>query len=237
MKALALEQLQNVWSKILKDAGGRKALEQLKKDGFAILDMIPQDPTFRQSNWADSIAAIPLLPNRPSRRRIHRKTTLQKHWPLVRALRRFAEKVDDPFCDKSIVSTKDCSLSELANLGRRLIETAEFVEKFLSWDWYTRDRNRRNALIAELRWQIRWRTSKPHDRELSALIDAAFRAAGSEEGFHIDATALDRIEKREKEGRVKATARLRSRVSVIPLSKERHLKRSTRFRQNPRKRV
>jgi hypothetical protein len=84
---------------------------------------------------------------------------------------------------------------------------ASFIEKFLSWDWYIRERNPRNVLIAELRWTIRDRTGKPHDRELSTAIDAAFRAAGREV-LRLDNTTLDRIEKREKEIRVKSFRRL-----------------------------
>jgi len=84
---------------------------------------------------------------------------------------------------------------------------ASFIEKFLSWDWYIRERNPRNALIAELRWTIRNRSKKPHDRELSTAIDAAFRAAGREV-LRLDNTTLDRIEKREKEIRVKSFRRL-----------------------------
>ena len=79
----------------------------------------------------------------------------------------------------------------------------------------SRDRNPRNALIAELRWVIRWRTGSPHDRELTILIDAAFQAAGVKNGFYIEPSALDRIEKREKEGRVKAVSRFRSRLRSI----------------------
>jgi hypothetical protein len=143
----------------------------------------------------------------------------------------------DPFCEVSIVSATDCSSSEIASFGRRLFETAEFVEKFLSWDWSARDRNQRNLLIAELRWQIRARTGKPHDSELSALIDAAFRAAGADDGLYLDATTLERIEQREKEGRVKAARRLRFGASLRSPSRNRRLKSSTRFRGNPRKRV
>lgn len=53
------------------------------------------------------------------------------------------------------------------------------------------------------------RTGRPHDRDLKILIDAAFRFAGHGEGFHIESSELDRIEKREMEGRVKATRGIR----------------------------
>jgi hypothetical protein len=107
------------------------------------------------------------------------------------------------------------------------------LEHFLSWDYYVRYLNSRNALIAELRWTIRERTGRPHDRDLNILIDAAFRAAGNKEGCYIDAATLDRIEKRQKESRVKANRRIRSLISAPAPS----LERSTRNRRDSRKRV
>jgi hypothetical protein len=129
----------------------------------------------RRSSWADCISAIPLVPSRSSRRRIHSRTSLEKHWSFVRAMHRLIEKLDDPFCEVNIAIGRDYSVRDLMTLSKQLTETKEFSKKFLTWEWYTRERNPRNALIAELRWQIRERTGKPHDRELRAIIDAAFR--------------------------------------------------------------
>jgi hypothetical protein len=139
------------------------------------------------------------------------------------------EEINDPFCEFSIVSTKDCSLGEIRDLVQRATKTADFLEKFVSWDWCSRQRNPRNALIAELRWTIRERTGKPHDRELSTVIDAACRAAGREE-LCLDNTTLDRIEKREKESRGKSFRRLNS---YAELSRKPLENKSTR---NPQKR-
>jgi hypothetical protein len=216
MKAVKLEQLLEIWSKILKDRDAQQALARLEKNGFGISHLTPTDPAFRRPSWADYISAIPLVPNRPSRRRIHSRTSLQKHWSLVRAMHRLIEKLDDPFCEMSIAIGRDYSVRDLTSLSKQLTETKEFIKQFLTWDCYIRERNPRNALIAELRWQIRSRTRKPHDRELRALIDAAFRAAGVKEGPYLTSNALDRIEKREKESRVKAIRRFRSRVSRLP---------------------
>src|SRR5579871_3722223 len=94
---LTFGQLNDVWQKILKDPEGRWALARLKKDGFRIGHLKPQDPTFKQPCWADYIAALPFLPNRSARRQIHRRSTLRKHLPLVVMLRHFARKADDPF--------------------------------------------------------------------------------------------------------------------------------------------
>jgi hypothetical protein len=212
MTNITLERLQEIWEKIRKDKYAQKALHQLDQDGFPISHLNPCDPSFRQPSWADYIAAIPLVTNRPSRRRLHSKATLRKHWPLVRAIRHLAQKVDDGFSEVYFVTRRDINLDDIARLRKRLLETADWVENFLSWDWYTRDKNRRNALIAELRWTIRHRTGRPHDHELNVLIDAAFRAAGLKKGPYLDPATLDRIEKREKESRVKAAKRLRSRI-------------------------
>jgi hypothetical protein len=207
MKALTLERLTEVWEKILKDEDARQALAVLEEHGFKISHLRPQDPSFQYPSWADYFAAIPLVPYRPSRRRIHSKMYLQKYRPLIGTMLRFAENLNNPFREVVIRRDRDSSLGEGRRLKKSLITHARFLTHFLSWDWYIRDRNPRNAIIAELRWTIRWRTGKPHDRELAVLIDAAFRAAGLK-GLYLDNTTLDRIEKREKEGRVKAMRRL-----------------------------
>jgi hypothetical protein len=237
VKPLTLGRLNDVWQKVLRDPDGHKALRRLERGGFGIAHLRPRDPTFKHPNWSDYIAAIPFLPNRSSRRQIHRRSVLRKHLSLVRALRDFAGKVNDPFCQVSIQSTRDLAIEEIRDLGKHLTETAEFLEKFLSWDWYTRETNARNCCIAELRWTIRERTGVPHDRDLSILIDAAYRAAGNNEGFYLDATTLERIEKREKEGRVKATCRLRGLTVPSSIAKAGGLSRSTRFHRNRGKRV
>jgi hypothetical protein len=122
-------------------------------------------------------------------------------------LRNFARRFDDPFCETRLISTGSTTILTNEGLPDLANRAASFIEKFLSWDWYIRERNPRNALIAELRRTIRDRTGKPHDRELSTVIDAAFRAAGRRE-MQLDNTTLDRIEKREKEIRVKTFRRL-----------------------------
>ena len=170
VKSPTIDQLNDVWKKILKDPDAKKAFAQLKKDGFAISDLTPRDPTFKEPCWADYIAAIPFLPNRPSRRQIHCHRTLRKHLPLVNTLRHFARKSEDRFCQKHMISTFDFSLDEIQNFSVLVRQTADFLEKFLSLDWFTRDMNPRNSRIAELRWTIRERTGSPHDRELADLI-------------------------------------------------------------------
>jgi hypothetical protein len=162
---------------------------------------------------------------------------MRKYIPLLSTLRHFAEKFDDPFCEKEIVTTQNQSVETPHNLGGELLRAIALIEKVLSWDWYARDLNARNALIAELRSTIRMYTGTPHDRELSTLIDAAFRAAGVGDGLYLDATTLDRIEQREKEGRVKATSRLNYITGVSRTPKIPRVTHSTRLRPKRGNRV
>lgn len=237
---LTTERLCDIWKKILSDTDGRRALKQLDKAGFPISHLTPSDATFKHPSWADYIASLPLLPNKPSTRHIHSKIRLRKYWPLVEDLRQFAATVNLPFMELTIYGSKDYPNYgkdypnyALSTLRDELLKAATMVEHFLSWDYSVRNLNPRNAVIAELRWTIRQRTGRPHDRELNDLIGSAFRAAGSEEDCYIDSTALDRIEKREMESRTKAHKRIRSLMSMSSPS-HRH---STRIRRNSRKRV
>jgi hypothetical protein len=227
------EQLCDIWEKVCSDPDAQRALERLDEAGFRLSHLKPQDATFKHPNWADYIAAIPLLRNKPSTRRIHDKTSFRKYWPLVRELRRFAAIVIMPFVDLAIFSRRDYPPPTIGTLREDLLKAASMLEHFLSWSYYVRQVNPRNAVIAELRWTIRHRTGRPHDREFTVLIHAAFRAAGFEEGCYIDATTLDRIEKRQKEGRVKANQRIR----YVNGSSPPYFRRSTRIHRNSRKRV
>jgi len=133
----------------------------------------------------------------------------------------------------AIFGKRDYPVSAISSLSEDLLKAASMLEHVLSWDYLVQYLNPRDALIAGLRWTIRERTGRPHDRDLSILIDAAFRAAGYKEGCYIDSTTLDRIEKRQKESRVKANRRIRSLISASAPS----LGRSTRNRRNSKKLV
>lgn len=234
MKSLTLDQLKGVWQGILDDPDAKRALAKLKRDGFGLDDLMPHDLNY--PCWADYIASIPYLPNRPSRRQLHRAKSLRKHLPLVKAMRHFASKAGDPFCEMRVVTPDETLLEGSRAFGRDVAQAAKLVEKFISCDWYTRDRNKRNSVIASLRGMIRLRTGNPHDRELGTLIDAAFRAAGFKRGLYLDATTLDRIENLEKEGRVKATCRLNYLSGLSPTS-DPGISLSTRFPRNRKERV
>ena len=110
LKLPTLGQLKSVWSGIEKDPAALAALEQLNRHGFNVQHLSPRDPTFRSPSWADYIAAIPLLPNRPSRSYFHRRISRVKHLPLVNALRDFARQFDDPFRETGLISTGDTTV-------------------------------------------------------------------------------------------------------------------------------
>jgi hypothetical protein len=229
-----LEQRTVVWGTILTDPDAKGALTRLRRDGFAIDHLMPDDSG--HLCWADYISAIPFFPNRPSRRQLHKAKALRKHLPLVTVLRQLIAKSSEPFCEIRRNTKKGIFVGLDPKLAHELAAAADLVEEFLTWDWYTRDRNNRNSVIAALRWKIRQSTGTPHDRELGTLIYAAFRAAGIKEDFYLDATTLDRIEKLDKEGRIKATYRLNilSGLERVP-DPGRSL--STRFRKNRKKHV
>jgi hypothetical protein len=230
---LTTEQLRGIWEKLRCDPDACGALKRLDDAGFRISHLTPNDASFKQPSWADCIAALSLLPNKPTTRRIHRKTAFRKCSRLVRELRVLATTLKSPFSEVRIFSKIDFPVNGLHTLQEDLLKAAMTLEHFFSWDYYVREVNPRNALIADLRWTIRHATGKPHDRDLSILVDAAFRAAGYEDGFYMDPTMLDRIEKRQKEGRVKACQRVRALASTpSPF-----LPRSTRISQTSRKRV
>jgi hypothetical protein len=230
---LTTKQLCDIWEKIRSDTDGRKALERLDEAGFQISHLKPRDATFKQPSWADYVAALPLLPNKPSTRRIHSKINLRKYRPLVQELRSIAANLTAPFVEVTILSSKDYPDSTLSTLRDDLLKAATTLEHFLSWDYCVRNVNPRHAAIAELRWTIRQKTGRPHDRELNDLMDSGFRAVGSKEDSYIDSTTLDRIEKRQKESRVKAHRRIRSLMSM-PSTSGCH---STRLRPNSQKDV
>jgi hypothetical protein len=215
---LTTKQLCDIWEKILSDSDGRRALKRLDEAGFRISHLTPSDATFERPCWADYVAAIPLLPNRPSTRRIHRKIKLRKYWPLVLELRQFAANVASPFTVVTVLGARGCLDSDKSLSRDDLLKAATVVEHFLSWDYCVRNLNPRHAVIAELRWTIREKTGRPHDNELNALMDSAFRAAGSKEDCYIDSTTLERVEKRQRESRVKAHQRIRRLLSTSPPS-------------------
>jgi hypothetical protein len=66
MELLTTDRLGDIWEKIRSDAEGRRALKRLEEAGFRISHLTPSDATFKRPCWADYVAALPLLPNRPS---------------------------------------------------------------------------------------------------------------------------------------------------------------------------
>jgi hypothetical protein len=201
--------LGQIWDFVKQDADGRRALNKLARAGFDIRGLPVGGGTL---TWADHIAGLPLVSNRTSSRRIHGGAELKQYAPLLGVLRELSSAIDDSFCEVVVVRPSGSSRLEKLDLRQEVKRTAEFLDSFMNWHWYVRHVNVRNYLIAGLRWEIRERTQKPHDAELSTLIDAAYRGAGHKDGLYVDTTALDRMEKREKESRVKAHMRLHSRA-------------------------
>ncbi len=76
-----LEQLRQVWKNACKDRYAQRALGKLKRDGFDITRLSPRDATLRSPTWADYIAALPFLPNRPTRRQLHHRA--EQHQTLA----------------------------------------------------------------------------------------------------------------------------------------------------------
>jgi hypothetical protein len=227
---LTTERLCQIWEKVLVDIDARGALERLSKAGFPISHLKPHDATFVHPSWADYISALPLLPDKPSTRRIHNVASSRKYLPLVQELRELAG-AEGPFREVAIFAGRD--YPAIRTLREDLLKTASMLEHYLSWHYYVRHVNPRHAVIAELRWTIRYRTRRPHDHELNVLFDAAFRAAGYKEGFYMDPNALDRIEKRQRESRAKVLRRIQEGMKASTPSK----RSSTRNRRDSRKLV
>ena len=103
---LTTKQLCDIWEKILSDSVGR-GLKRLDEAGFPISHLTPSDATFERPCWADYVAAIPLLLNKPSTRRIHSKIKMRKYRPLVLELRQFAAKVASPFAAVTVPGARD----------------------------------------------------------------------------------------------------------------------------------
>jgi hypothetical protein len=139
MKSPTLDQLSGVWRRILDDPNAKRALAKLKRDGFAIAHLMPHD--LRYPCWADYIASIPFLPNRPSSRQIHRGKSLRKHLPLLTVLRQFAAKANDPFCEIRVVTGNETLIESSRDFGNELGQAADLIQKFISSNWYVRGRN------------------------------------------------------------------------------------------------
>jgi hypothetical protein len=227
---LTTQRLCEIWEKVLSDIDARGAFERLGKAGFPISHLKPNDATFKRPSWPDYICALPLLPNKPSTRHIHDPTSPQKYLALVQELRELAG-AEGAFREVVIFARRD--YSAVGTLREDLLKTASMIENYSYWHYCIRHINPRHALIAELRWTIRHRTGKPHDRELNILLDASFRAAGYKDGFYMDPNALDRIEKRQSESRAKVMRRIRERMEAAAAC----MRSSTRIRRDSRKRV
>jgi hypothetical protein len=233
VKTPSLEQVQAVWQHILANPQAREALDTLKQGGFAIDHLTPND--LAHLNWSAYVALIPFLPDTPSRRRLYRGKALDKHRSLVRSLRVFAAQAGDPFCEIRRVKKNQWLHGVSPEFRNQLEKAADLIEDLISSNWSARHRNPRNTVIARLRWEIRHRTGAPHDSQLATLIEAAFTGAGQDPIF-LEPRALERIEKRELEGRVKSACRLNFVAGKSPTPHP-GISLSTRFHGKRKKRV
>ncbi len=113
-KPLTTAQLCDIWEKICSDADARGALERLAQWGFRISHLKPVDATFKQPSWADYVAALPFLSNKPSSRRVHHKSSFRKYLPLVPELRQVAANMKMPFVDVIVPYCARISLLSLS---------------------------------------------------------------------------------------------------------------------------
>ena len=200
---LRKEDLIRIWRLVKKDEDGARALAILKKHGFDLV-RIPVE----SDSWPGIIASIPFLPHRPARSRL-----LARHNSLriaIRFLHELAQSLAGPYCS---VEARDprakvihMKASDEMNPAR-FVEATEFLEKVYRRNWVITEHNQRQNAIASLRWEIKWRTKKPHDTEVAALLDAAFRAGGFKDGLQMQLESLKKTESNERGTR--KTARLK----------------------------
>ena len=107
------------------------------------------------------------------------RPSFRKYWLLVRELHKLAATVNLAFVEVGFVGKRDYPCTTIGTLREDLLKAASMLEHYLSWDYYVRYVNSRNALIAELRWTIRERTGRPHDSELGVLIHLHSRPVDS----------------------------------------------------------
>jgi hypothetical protein len=231
VKSLTLVQLRSVWRGILANPEAENALAKLEQDGFP--SNRPKLHDLKHPSWANYVAAIPFLPNRSSRRRTHQGKTLRKHLSLVNVLREFAADASDPFCEIQVRTKNEILFEGSREFSQELGQAANLIEKLISSNWSVRDRNPRYTVIAQLRRTVRYLTGTPHDSALATLIDAALSTAGKKCIF-LDPHRLDRIEKRETEGRMKSARHLDYLRGLSPTPT---LSLSTRFPQKRKKQV
>lgn len=206
IEQLQKEDLNRIWRAIRKDRYGARALAILKKHGFD-LERIPVE----SYTWPGIIASIPFLPKRRARSRLlSRPNGLRL---AMRFLRELARSLKSPYSRveahdpraKVIYMRASDELNPLP-----FMKAADFLERVSSWKWVVAEHNPRQNVIASLRWEIRWRTKKPHDKELADLLDATFRAGGFKQGLYMTFESLKKTETTARETRIVARRKLLS---------------------------
>ena len=206
IERLQQEDLNRLWRAIRKDRYGARALATLKKHGFDLERIGVEFHT-----WPGIIASIPYLPDHRARSRL-----LPRPHGLrlaIRFLRELSRSLASPYSHVEAYDPRAQVIymraSDEMNL-LRFTKTADFLEKVSSWKWVIAEHNPRQNTIASLRWEIKRRTKKSHDKELADLLDAAFRAGGFKEGSHMTSESLKKTETTERETRKAARRKLLS---------------------------
>lgn len=205
IKRQMLRDLERIWNKIQNDRGAASALAALKRDRLNLAG-IGVGP----NSLPAIIASVPFLPNRRARSRVLPRP--QGLRLTIRFLRELGNSLTLPFSRVEAYDARARVMyfppsDELRPSS--FLQATELLERVWSWRWVVTEQNPLVATIALLRWEIRRRTKKPHDRELIDLLDAAYRAAGFREGFPIELESFKKVERQERESRMAASRKLR----------------------------
>lgn len=201
---LQQEDLKKIWSTIRKDRYGARALAILKRDGFDLVRIPVESRT-----WPGMIASIPFLPNLRARSRLLPRPQYLRL--SIGFLRELSRSLASPHCHVEAYDPRERIIymkpsNEMSPL--LFTEAVNCLEKMRSWKWVIAEHNPRQHAIASLRWEIRWRTRKPHDKELADLLDATFRACGLKESSYMASESLKKTETTERETRKAARRKL-----------------------------
>jgi hypothetical protein len=164
----SLALLSSIWERAKENKQAKEAIEGLKREGLDLETM-----------W-QAIAIIPLLPKRRSRSRSLRVPRGARN--AVRFLREMGEMTDNPYVE---VQARDEHGTTYSGRGvlRQLLKSgqlADSLEEALGCRWVLTEANAQQNALATLNWEVKRRTKKLYDRQLSDVLDAVFRAAGNE---------------------------------------------------------
>lgn len=133
----------------------------------------------------------------------------RKQRAALRQIKFLALRLNDPLMRTVVVFDPPGPAWFPDDLRKPILEAVNLLEHVASWRWASRGDNPRRVVIATARWEIRQSTGRPHDRELRALLDSAFRAVGIP--LTIKEEDLKHYIRKETEGRKALMRRARGR--------------------------